>query len=634
MPDHVFFWTLLPCSAADYVSEIYLDALVEQALQKKLHEKRFWHLLVHYNSTFFGDYESEEDSAAFFNARGGKIDPKAELIATIQSFFKKLETLQDKEEHPQCNFPARYKWLKSEIPIDETKLPQANCRRLDGWMNELDPERVTLVFASFYINNPASMFGHTLLRIDKKREGGNGNLLDYGINYSVVQDSTNPLVYSFKGLFGLSPGIFSIFPYYTKVQEYSNWESRDIWEYELDFNPEQMEYLLLHLWELGGNYFDYYYFQENCAYHLLALLEIANPNLRLREQFTFSVIPTDTIKAVMNSEGLVSRVVYRPSLLNQMKNKILRMSEEQKSVFSLIIENFNFVQDEHFLNLTVPEKAMVLDAYLDYAQNKKMRANDKKKVIDKNMREAMVKRSRLKYRGKELQVTPFSEPPELSHGSSRFRLGVGLFGDEVFQQLSFRPAYHDLLAKDTGYSKGSQILFFDLNLRYYNDRKKVKVDSFKLVDIISLSPYDSVFKNKSWRLNFGIDTVKDLDCNLCNSFNINYGMGLTYQHSLNTPMLLYAFMDAEAEVSNELGKKYRIGGGATVGLLLPITDNWKFQAVADYRYFPLGFESSYGELAINQSYTIVKDFDVRIEFNSFNFSGWNEEWLFSVNYFF
>ena len=26
---------------------------------------------------------------------------------------------------------------------------------------------------------------------------------------------------------------------------------------------DQVNDLLLHLWELGGNYFDYYYFQEN-----------------------------------------------------------------------------------------------------------------------------------------------------------------------------------------------------------------------------------------------------------------------------------------------------------------------------------------------------------------------------------
>jgi len=628
---NVFFLTLLPCGAADYANATYLDTLVEQALQKKLHEKRFWHLLVHYGPTLFGGYESEEDAASFFNARNGKWDPKAEMVATIQSFFKKPEDLQAKEEHPQCNFPARYKWLKSAIPIDETKLPKADCRRLDGWMSDLDPERITLVFASFYMNNPASMFGHTLLRVDKKRESGSGNLLDYGINYSVVQDSTNPLVYSFKGLFGLSPGVFSIFPYYTKVQEYSNWESRDIWEYELDFNPEQMEYMLLHLWELGGNYFDYYYFQENCAYHLLALLEIADPTLRLREQFTFSVIPTDTIKAVMNVEGLVSRVVYRPSLLSQMKNKILWMSKEQKTVFSLLTKDFNFIQDARFQSMTVPEKALVLDAYLDYAQNKKMRASDDEKVFSKNMRKALLKRSSLKYIRKESQVTRFSEPPELSHGSSQFRMGVGIFENEAFQQLSFRPAYHDLLAKDTGYSKGSQILFFDLNLRYYNDRKKVKVDRFKLVDIISLSPYDTALKNRSWRLNFGIDTIKDLDCNLCNSFKLNYGMGLTYQHSFNSPMLLYAFLDAEAEAASGLGNKYRIGGGPAVGLLLSITDSWKFQAAADYRYFPLGFKSEYVELEANQSYTIVKDLDIRIKFNS---SAWNEEWLFSVNYFF
>jgi hypothetical protein len=35
--------------------------------------------------------------------------------------------------------------------------------------------------------------------------------------------------------------------------------------------------LLMHAWELGNASFDYFFFKENCSYHLLSLLEYADP---------------------------------------------------------------------------------------------------------------------------------------------------------------------------------------------------------------------------------------------------------------------------------------------------------------------------------------------------------------------
>ena len=240
----------------------YAKQLIQQALEKKLDQKRRWHLLLHYKGTWLGGYESEADGMDFFNAPDGKTDPRAELIATIKNFFNDPETLKPKEEHPLCNFPARYKWLKRELSIDPNQLPKADCTRLKTWLDQLEPQSVTLIFASFYMNNPASMFGHTFLRIDSKGKTNHTQLSNYGINYAANTDTGSMLLYAFKGLFGYFQGTFSIFPYYLKVQEYSNWESRDLWEYQLNLTPDQIDTLLLHVWELGATHFDYYYFQE------------------------------------------------------------------------------------------------------------------------------------------------------------------------------------------------------------------------------------------------------------------------------------------------------------------------------------------------------------------------------------
>ena len=38
--------------------------------------------------------------------------------------------------------------------------------------------------------------------------------------------------------------------------------------------------LAAHIFELGSTWFNYYYVDENCSYHILAALEVAAPRLR------------------------------------------------------------------------------------------------------------------------------------------------------------------------------------------------------------------------------------------------------------------------------------------------------------------------------------------------------------------
>jgi Domain of unknown function (DUF4105) len=612
--------------------EDYLNELIRKARTQDLAQKRYWHLLVHYKKTIFGSYESQEDGPEFFNSTFGKTNPEAELIATLRNFFKPIENLKPGQEHPQCNFPARYKWLKAQLAFDPARLPEQRCERLDGWLKDLNPERITVVFASHYMNNPASMFGHTFLRIDKKREGPEQKLLDYGVNYAAVTGSSNAFGYVFKGTFGGFRGYFSLFPYYVKVQEYSNLESRDLWEYELNFTDDQMNYLLLHLWELGGNYFDYYYFQENCSYHILSLLEVADPDLHLTDQFIFQVIPADTIKALIPYNGLIAKEVYRPSLLSQMNDKRIRMSEKESGIFDRLINHPSATEEEAYRGLSVTEMALVLDAYLDYAQYKNMQKERTAATIDPTTRRILLERSQLDYRqDDQSESTRFSTPPELGHGSARIGLGMGRNGNELFEEVSIRPAYHDLLAKDTGYGKDSQILFLDLIARHYNKSEKTKIDSLKLIDIVSLTPYDPLFNKKSWRLNIGVDTIKDLKCGYCNSFKVDYGIGMAYQPGFFSPFLFYSLIDLQMELSNDLDRRYRLGGGGTIGGLIDLTHDWRIQMAGDYLSFPLGQESHYYRASVIQRYSVTQNLDIRAGWNVLNS---RQEWSAGINYYF
>ena len=619
--------------AADRNSDDYLNELIGQAQARGLHQDRFWHLLLHYKKTLFGAVESQEDAPEFFTSPIGKSDPQAELVATIKTFFRPLSDLKPGEEHPQCVFPARYKWLGSRLSFDPARLPGQRCERLEGWLEGLAPEKITLIFASHYLNNPGSMFGHTLLRIDTKREGPEQKLLNYGVNYAAAADTDNALLYALKGMFGGFKGVFTLYPYYVKVQEYNNLENRDLWEYELSFTEDQMNYMLLHLWELGGNYFDYWYFEENCAYHLLSLLEVANPDLHLTDQFTYQVIPGETVKVVTAQKGLVSRRVYRPSLLSQMNQKRLRMSDEQTRLFDRLVKDPEVVHDQEYLQLSVPDKALILDAYLDFAQYRNMR-DERTAAIDPVTQRMLVERSQLSYRATDQPETVyFSSPPELGHGSARLGASVGRNAHESFEEISIRPTFHDLLASDAGYGRGSQLLFLDMAVRRYNDSQETKIDSLKFIDLASLTPYDPLLGKNSWAWSLGIDTIRDLnlDCRYCNSFKGNYGFGRAWGRGFSSPGLAYALINAEVELSPRLDHDYRLGAGPTLGLLYDLTSDWRIQIAGSYLDFPFGHRSHYAKTSVAQRYSLSQNLDIRAYWN--RVGGNNEGWI-GVNYYF
>jgi hypothetical protein len=163
--------------------EGYLAQLVEEARQRKLADEREWHLLLHYRKNLFGGYESEQDDPGFFLSANGKTDPQSELESSLAQFFS-TELVGRSQQPAQCAFIARYQWLKTQLNFDPTRLTPLACDRFTRWYEEFQAESITLIFPSAFLNNPASMFGHTLLRVDQKGQTEQTSILAYTINYA------------------------------------------------------------------------------------------------------------------------------------------------------------------------------------------------------------------------------------------------------------------------------------------------------------------------------------------------------------------------------------------------------------------------------------------------------------------
>ena len=280
--------------------DAYLQELMAQAHAAGLAADPEWLALVHYRANLIlPGVTGQADDPDFYLASDGKTDPGAELDATLRAFFAPAVVETDTVQHPQCRFIARYEWLKRSLHFDPQRLPPQSCKRFRKWRAALNASALTLVFPSAYINNPSSMFGHTLLRVDAPNQDERTRLLAYAVNYAVGSTTDNGMMFTLKSLVGAYPGLFSISPYYVKVKEYSDMENRDIWEYRLNFTQEEIDRLLQHAWELGPTRFDYYFFDENCAYYLLSLFDVARPSLALTDGFRGWVIPVDTVRRVV-----------------------------------------------------------------------------------------------------------------------------------------------------------------------------------------------------------------------------------------------------------------------------------------------------------------------------------------------
>jgi hypothetical protein len=200
-------------------------SLIHDAHQKHLAQSREWQVLLHYRPTSFGGWKSQADGLGFFFAgKAGKTDPDAELAATIAALLRPSvrDPTNPATMHPQCLFPARYAWIKQQLR--SAAFVDQPCPLLDTWRTGISAEAVTLVYATAYLNSPASMYGHTFLRLS--RATGEGNpLLDYAVNFAADADTTNGLVYAIAGLTGGFQGHFYVVPTTSRSRNTPTWRA-------------------------------------------------------------------------------------------------------------------------------------------------------------------------------------------------------------------------------------------------------------------------------------------------------------------------------------------------------------------------------------------------------------------------
>jgi hypothetical protein len=554
------------------------------------------------------------DARRFYLAPDGKTNPQSELEATLTAFFSDVQET-DKQQNPQCTFIARYHWMDAQLGFDPARLKKQECKRFDEWRETLNPQGMTLIFPAASLNNPSSMYGHTLLRIDAKDQDEKTRLLAYAINYAANTDETNGVAFAINGLFGGYPGTFSMMPYYLKVREYSDMENRDVWEYELNLSPAEIDRVLMHVWELGPIYFDYYFFDENCSYYLLELLDAARPDLNLTAPFRWWAIPSDTVREIVRQQGLVKRAVYRPSNATMIRHRLELMSAGERELVGPLARGSMPPADPTLAALPAPSQARVLEVshdYLDYLRASGKAPTGAGPDLARNL---LLERSRISASADDPPVAVPAVRPDQGHGTSRLTFGGGRRDGANFVELRARPVYHDLMDPEEGYVRGAQIEFFDFAVRDYSNGIGARVEEFMPLRIVSISPRNEFFQALSWKLDTGWSRRRLANGSEPLVFGVHGGPGLAWSvpDTLRSSTMVYAFLEGTAQADTRLENNYALGVGPAVGALIDLTGRWRAEPYVRAQWFFAGDTDTAWNVGLRQRYTLDRDWALRFD---------------------
>ncbi len=561
------------------------DELVRRAAREGLATSREWLVLGHWRERSFGGWRSEVDAPHFFLAPDGKDDPHAELEATLRGFFAppvdpEVAAKSFEAQHPQCRFPARFRWVSERL---RAAIPAQSCPRYAEWRMGLRPESATLIFAAAYLNNPASMFGHTLLRLDRVGQGAGGDLLAYAVNFAANPTSDNPLIYMLAGLTGGFEGVFSTLPYYLKVKEYGDFENRDLWEFPLTFTRAEVDRMVAHLWEVGSGWLDYFYFDENCSYQLLALLEVGRPSLRLLPIDKPWVVPADTLRAVLDAPGLVRAQRFRPSRHTLMLARRRLLDDDEVALAAGLARVGDDGAYASLAGLAPARQAIVIDTAVDLLRYEG--GQDAEPARRQRERRLLLARRGIAVAPVALEF-PEARDPASGHGTAMVAAGAGADRRRPFLEVGWRGVLHDLAGPQQGYAPNTQIELMSGTLRIGDAGPVPTLEQLDLVRIASLAPYDAWAPKPSWRLSTGFDRMHEADCD-CLTYQGTGGPGLAVEGG---PFVLYTFADLDLRIGAAFRDRFRAAAGASLGTLWQATSFWRWSVEGGYLYPFFGVE--------------------------------------------
>lgn len=537
----VLFSMVSVVNAEDY----NVGQVIQLAKELRLSKHPSWVKLMHYerNVGSLPSLVSAIHDDSFFNSKDGAFDAYAELEATIRAFQAPISD-GAVDSHAQCKFPARLLWLKKSLGKATDNLPMVYCPKYTKWVLNGSIKSISVVYASGFLGNPASYYGHILLKLNSRGSNGATRLFDPSINYgAIIPPNEDPITYITKGIFGGYDGGFSQTDYYFHNRNYGELELRDIWEYEINLEKKDVDFIAAHAWEVLGKRYTYYFFRKNCAYRLAELIEIVDGVSILPSNRLFT-LPRTLLQNIYDSRihdnPLIRSVDVRPSRQSRFYKKFNLLTRSERSELRKVVDNGKGIFFEVNNTLSTDSQVKVIDTALDYYQFAKSAEIMTKDEADNLHHKALVRRFQLPS-DNGAAVKSSLNPPHIGRKSSYAQVGVTYnesFGSRY--SIRIRPAYYDVLDAASGQVKNSALTMGEVGL--FAQSGKVRINHFDFLKIESVNASSTNLLGDTadaWKIKFSTQQ-QDLSCVDCLITHLEGDYG--YALNLNNSVLVSAYV--------------------------------------------------------------------------------------------
>lgn len=513
-------------------------------------------LKLGYYTTGKGQYSSEIITDQFFLSEAGKSSPGKELIATVEAMRLPFSK-ENPNDHAICKFPARYLWLVQKGLIDNNKNIFEVCANFKKWVKPEGLQSASIVFVTGYLGNPASSFGHALLKINNTENYLSRDLLDYAVNYgAIVPDGENGMIYALFGLFGGYEAGFTARDVYEESHIYLERELRDMWEYPLNLTRPQLEFLVARIWELLGNKYQYFFLDKNCSYRMLELLELVLDE-DLEKDKGYWNIPSSLFFSLSENTNVIGEARLIPSSQRALLNRYNLLNDRQREVLLNIIRE----APSDYAALPEKERIEVADTVVRYYKYKKVDDADKEGLYEEKKKFWLMQRLE-EPPAKSVEVDSHEGrfPPTFGHKPSLLRIETrDIDGVDPELLLGISGSYHDRLSLQDGALEDNEFIAIDISVSVEED--SIKLDQFTFASITKfLNSKNAMFDTRgiSWGAELGY--ARENEVRQFNGLYMSGGIGKSrYVKSSLAFIFINATVSEKAIYEDDLGLELSTG---------------------------------------------------------------------------
>lgn len=498
-----FLLPALLASAADFpltVNEV--DKLKEQVVTEGIYNLPVWSALLHSKN----QHANIADTS--FILSHDNFSLASELKKTIEFLYRG-------DPNNVCRFPARYYWLRSISNIPQ--LPLDSCPEVIEFRSKAPIDVISIVFASERVSQPASMLGHSFLKLDGKN--ASGIELRHAITFYTDINTYNLPKLLFDSLVIGKPGFFALSPYDEMQRRYVDEEQRNLWEYELKLTDSQKELIRLHLLELKSTKLTYFFQKYNCATLLNFVISLSGKSM---PENAWWLTPKDLMKNAQHA-GLIrnTRIVTPSRWLFRSIAALIPVHEQRvivQQVRQAKVESNYFASGDNmsFMQLELAR------AYNQYAYHMKELSRDVWATNEKEINAIKEHSFSDMFLTSDENNNPINTP-----GDRQISLAIQNDKGQNSILLNIIPASHVLLDDNRSYAAETSLQLFAASIKAPLYNEQPSLDRLIFFDMVSLLPHDEFTGGSSSKLHIAIEPQINAQLEKIQAFTINGALGIT-----------------------------------------------------------------------------------------------------------